>query len=43
MFVGYPGNAMFVGGLLAMAWLLLGRLVIGGVGFDIHTLPLCHR
>jgi hypothetical protein len=29
---------MFIGGRLAMTWLLLGRLVIGGVGFDIHTL-----
>jgi glycosyltransferase involved in cell wall biosynthesis len=34
----YPGTAMFLGGTLAMTWLLLGPLVIGGVGFTIHTL-----
>jgi glycosyltransferase involved in cell wall biosynthesis len=34
----YPGTAMLLTGALAMAWLLLEPLVIGGVGFDIHTL-----
>ena len=34
----YPGTAMFLGGVLVMAWLLLGPLTIGRIGFDIHTL-----
>ena len=34
----YPGTAMLLTGALVMAWLLLEPLVIGGVGFDIHTL-----
>ena len=34
----YPGTMMLLTGALAMTWLLLGTLVIGGVGFDIHTL-----
>src|SRR3954451_7470296 len=34
----YPGTAMFLGGVLVVAWLLLGRLTIGGINFDIHTL-----
>jgi glycosyltransferase involved in cell wall biosynthesis len=34
----YPGTAMFLGGVLIMAWLLLGSLTIGQIGFDIHTL-----
>jgi hypothetical protein len=34
----YPGTAMFLGGILVMAWLLLGPLTIGRIGFDIHTL-----
>ena len=34
----YPGTAMFLGGVLVIAWLLLGSLTIGRIGFDIHTL-----
>lgn len=34
----YPGTAMFLSGILVTAWLLLGPLTIGGIGFDIHTL-----
>jgi glycosyltransferase involved in cell wall biosynthesis len=34
----YPGAAMFIGGLLAMAWLLPGTRTIDGIGLDIHTL-----
>jgi len=34
----YPGTAMLLTGILVMAWLLLGPLVISRVGFDIHTL-----
>jgi glycosyltransferase involved in cell wall biosynthesis len=34
----YPGTMMLLTGALAMTWLLLGTLVIGGVGFDIHSL-----
>jgi glycosyltransferase involved in cell wall biosynthesis len=34
----YPGSIMFLGGVVAMAWLLPGPRSIGGVGFDIHTL-----
>ena len=34
----YPGTAMFLGGVLVMAWLLLGPLTIGRIDFDIHTL-----
>jgi hypothetical protein len=34
----YPGLAMFLTGVAAMAWLLPGPRTIGGVGLDIHTL-----
>jgi glycosyltransferase involved in cell wall biosynthesis len=34
----YPGCALFLCGLAAMAWLLPGSRQIGPVGFDIHTL-----
>jgi glycosyltransferase involved in cell wall biosynthesis len=34
----YPGTAMFLSGVLAMIWLLLGPLTIGDISFDIHTL-----
>jgi glycosyltransferase involved in cell wall biosynthesis len=34
----YPGLALFIAGLLAMAWLLPGRRQLGRVGLDIHTL-----
>jgi hypothetical protein len=34
----YPGCALFLCGLAAMAWLLPGPRQIGPVGFDIHTL-----
>jgi glycosyltransferase involved in cell wall biosynthesis len=34
----YPGTAMFLGGILAMALLLPGPRLIGRIGFDIHTL-----
>jgi glycosyltransferase involved in cell wall biosynthesis len=34
----YPGLAMFLTGIAAMAWLLPGPRTIGGVGLDIHTL-----
>jgi glycosyltransferase involved in cell wall biosynthesis len=34
----YPGFAMFVAGLLIMAWLLPQPQRVGGVTFDIHTL-----
>jgi glycosyltransferase involved in cell wall biosynthesis len=34
----YPGTAMFLSGILAMAWLLLGPLTIGRISFDVHTL-----
>ena len=34
----YPGTAMFISGVLAMVWLLLGPLTIGEISFDIHTL-----
>jgi len=34
----YPGAAMFLIGLLANIWLLPASIMIGGVGFDIHTL-----
>jgi glycosyltransferase involved in cell wall biosynthesis len=34
----YPGTAIFLSGILAMGWLLLGPLTIGGIRFDIQTL-----
>ncbi len=34
----YPGIAMVFGGVLVMAWLLIGPLTIAGIHFDIHTL-----
>jgi glycosyltransferase involved in cell wall biosynthesis len=34
----YPGCALFLGGLAAMAWLLPGMRRVGALGFDIHTL-----
>ena len=34
----YPGFAMFMFGLTAMAWLLPAPRVVGGVALDIHTL-----
>jgi glycosyltransferase involved in cell wall biosynthesis len=34
----YPGTALFLAGLLAMALLLPGPLRLGGVTFDVHTL-----
>lgn len=34
----YPGCALSLGGLAAMAWLLPATRYIGGVGFDVHTL-----
>ncbi|HEX3756513.1 MAG TPA: glycosyltransferase family 2 protein [Rhizomicrobium sp.] len=34
----YPGMAMFILGLLVMAWLLPAPRVVGGVTFDIHSL-----
>jgi glycosyltransferase involved in cell wall biosynthesis len=34
----YPGLAMFLGGLLTMAWLLPGPRTIGSVTFDVNTL-----
>ncbi len=34
----YPGFVFWLGGVLAMAWLLPGARVIGNVTFDIHTL-----
>jgi hypothetical protein len=34
----YPGFALFVAGLMAMAWLLPGPRNIAGVSFDIHSL-----
>jgi glycosyltransferase involved in cell wall biosynthesis len=34
----YPGFALFIVGCLAMAWLLPQPRLVGGVGFDVHTL-----
>src|SRR5262249_46731876 len=34
----YPGFALFVAGLMAMAWLLPGPRTIKGVSFDVHSL-----
>jgi hypothetical protein len=34
----YPGFGLFVVGCLAMAWLLPQPRLLGGVGFDVHTL-----
>ena len=34
----YPGVAMAAAGLALMIWLLPGRRVVFGVGFDVHTL-----
>jgi glycosyltransferase involved in cell wall biosynthesis len=34
----YPGFALFVAGLIAMAWLLPGPRTIKGVSFDVHSL-----
>ncbi len=34
----YPGMSLIVAGLLGCAFLLPGRQVIDGIGFDVHTL-----
>jgi len=34
----YPGGALMAGGIAVSAWLMGGPRLIGGVGFDIHTL-----
>src|SRR2546429_7090989 len=34
----YPGAALMAGGIAVSVWLIGGPHLIGGVGFDIHTL-----
>ena len=34
----YPGLLLFFGGLAGSLWLLPGTRIVGGVGFDIHSL-----
>ena len=34
----YPGLALFLLGLVTNLWLLPGLRIVGGIGFDIHTL-----